>query len=192
MDWPRPARVGQFAGARLRHSVPRWRKTDHAYPAHRVAGQRPRLGQVLIRMRCLSQDELNQALGSLPPGQRLGEYLVHLRKLSEESVYRALSVQAGIPWVFRRGPDLNHAAARALPLDAVRRWKALPYRIAIGQLHVLTPEVPGEEMTSHLRSLSGLEIRFRLVRPAEFEHAAAEILGRRPAGAVLPLSSKSA
>ena len=62
------AALGQFASARLRRRVLAWRKTDHHYPSHSAAGQgRQPLGQVLIRMRCLSQDVVDDALRSLPP-----------------------------------------------------------------------------------------------------------------------------
>lgn len=181
----------QFASARLRRRGLVWRKTEHAYPAHSTVGHgRLPLGQVLIRMRCVSQDVLDEALRSLPPGMRLGEYLVGQHKLSEELVYQALSVQAGIPLGLPPRPDLNYAAARALPLAAVHRWKALPYRIAIGQLHVLTPEVPSDEMARSLRDLTGLEIRFRLVRPIEFDRATTDILRRLPPGIAIPAASR--
>jgi hypothetical protein len=72
--------------------------------------------------------------------------------------------------------ELNRAAARALPADAVRRWRILPYRIAVGQLHVLVTDVPSEEMACELAGLSGLEIRFRLVRPHDFAELEAEFL----------------
>lgn len=52
----------------------------------------------------------------------------------------------------------------------------MPYRVAVGQLHVLTPDLPSEEMTRELAGLSGLEIRFRLVRPGEFDALAREYL----------------
>jgi len=46
----------------------------------------------------------------------------------------------------------------------------------VGQIHVLTTNVPSEEMASDLQRLSALQICFRLVRPAQFALAAAELL----------------
>ncbi len=185
------AALCQFASARLRRRVLAWRKTDHHYPAHSSGQGRQPLGQVLIRMRCLSREAVEDALRSLPPGVRLGEYLVRLNKLTEDHVYRALSAQAGIPLGLPPLPDLNYAATRALPLEAVRRWKVLPYRIAIGQLHVLTPEVPSDQMAQSLRNLTGLEIRFRLVCPADFDRVAADVFRRVLAGIPSPLARPS-
>jgi len=120
---------------------------------------------------------VDDALREMPGGLRLGEYLMRSEKLSEEQLYDALSSQAGIP-VGRPGArDVSRLATRALPVECVRRWKVLPYRISLGQLHVLTTDVPSEEMSRQLAALSGLEIRFRLVRPRDFHRMAAEYLG---------------
>jgi bacteriophage N4 adsorption protein B len=171
----------QFAAAAVGRGSLAWRKTDHAYPRHRSRRQgRPLLGEVLVRMRSCSREELEAALRTRPAGQRLGEHLISRRVLSEDQVYRALSAQSGIAFGLPPVAEWNRMAARSLPLEAVRKWKVLPYRISVGQLHVLTPEVPTEEMTRDLEQLSALEIRFRLVRPAEFDDAAAELLTTEP------------
>jgi hypothetical protein len=54
----------------------------------------------------------------------------------------------------------------------MRRWRILPYRVDLGQLHLATAEVPSEEMTRDLATFSNLELRFRLVQPGEFERMA--------------------
>ena len=74
--------------------------------------------------------------------------------------------------------ELNRGATRVLPAGAARRWKVLPYRVSMGQLHLLTADVPTEEMTVELAKLSGLEIRFRLVLPREYEELAEQYLGK--------------
>ncbi len=173
------AALWQFAKARLRKRSLAWRKTDHMYPSHRSARSgRPRLGEVLIRMRRVSREELAEALRSAPAGVRLGEYLVRSHMLSEEELYAALSAHAAIPLGMPSRGELKRGATRALPAHVARRWKVLPYRVALGQLHLLTSEVPTEEMTRELESITGLEIRFRLVRPRDLEELAEEHLGR--------------
>jgi adsorption protein B len=167
------AALHQFIKARLRRKALAWRKTEHMYPALGTEQEgRPKLGEVLVRMRRLSREQVAEALRALPRGLRLGEYLVDLQKLSEEDLYEALSAHAGIPVGRPSGREVNRLATRALPAEAARRWKVLPYRIAMGQLHLLTADVPTEEMTRELATLSGLEIRFRLVRPRDFEDLA--------------------
>ena len=53
----------------------------------------------------------------------------------------------------------------------------LPYRVDFGQLHLLTPEVPSPQMTRELAALCPLDLRFRLVRPKEFERLCEQYLG---------------
>jgi adsorption protein B len=167
------AALRQFAAAAARGRAIDWSKTDHAYPRHAAASLgHPRLGEVLVRARCLTQERVDDALRHQPASLRLGEYLVYRREVSEEQVYLALGAQNGIAVGLPPRSDWNRRAARSLPLEAVRRWRVLPYRISVGQIHLLTPEVPSDEMASDLARLSTLEIRFRLVRPSEFEQAA--------------------
>jgi hypothetical protein len=99
---------------------------------------------------------------------RLGEWLVNRRKISEESLYRALSLQSGVELGAPRPPDFDANAVRALPLRAIRDWKVMPYRIHLGHIHLLTPEVPNEEMTASLTRYSDLRFRFRLVAATHF------------------------
>lgn len=170
--------IQQFAAARRQGRRLAWRKTEHVYPAHGVvAAGRPRLGEALIRLRCLSTRELEEALLRQPEGVRLGEYLLQLRRLSEENLYQALSLQAGVELGAPGPAELSFRATRALPLATIRRWKVMPYRIDLGQLHLLTPEVPTEQMTRALAHYSALELRFRLVRPSEFEYLTVRYYG---------------
>ena len=165
----------QFAAARLCGRALAWRKTDHKYPACRTPGQ-GRLGELLVRMRAISLEDLHAALGTCPPGMRLGEHLLDLRKLKEEQLYQALSAQAGLELGVPDGGEVVRAATRALPADTIRRFSVLPYRVDFGQLHLLTPEVPSPRMTRELAALCPLDLRFRLVRPKEFERLCKQYL----------------
>jgi len=174
--------MGQFVSAKMKRRTLAWLKTDHDYPGvPAFDGKRMRVGELLVRMRCMSRADLEQALTSLPAGMRIGEHLVQIGSVSEESLYYALSSQAGIPLGRPPVDEVHRAATRALPADQARRWKVMPYRISVGELHVVTSDVPSETMTRELAGLSKLEIRFRLVRPSEFEAMAEEYLpsGRR-------------
>jgi adsorption protein B len=160
----------QFGGARLRGVTLRWHKTEHCYPTHSIStAGRPRLGEVLVRMRCAEMRDIEAALQSMPAGARLGEYLVKLHKLSEDEVYQALSTQSGIPFGAPGEADVNRAAARTLPAELRKRWHVLPYRVVMGQLHMVTTEAPSEEMIRELGAATKLDLRFRLAQPAAFE-----------------------
>jgi hypothetical protein len=168
----------QFASARLHRRRLDWRKTEHLYPIHHESG-RPRLGDVLVSIRVATREAVEEAAARKPESLRLGEHLIFLQQISEQDLYRALSVQTGIPIGIPRRTDLRERTTRVLPAEMARRWKVLPYRVALGQLHLLTAEPPSEEMTRELTAHCRLELRFRLVRPAEFQRLAASYL---PAG----------
>ena len=167
----------QFTAARLGGRALPWRKTDHKYPACRLPGQ-GRLGEVLVRMRLISMADLQAALYTCPTDMRLGEHLLELRKLKEEQLYRALSAQAGLELGAPADREVALEATRVLPVKTVRRCSVLPYRVDFGQLHLLTPEVPSTQMTEELAALCPLDLRFRLVRPREFERLCRQYLDR--------------
>lgn len=162
--------VAQFTAAHYRRKNLRWQKTEHSFPLHPLQAQgRARLGEVLVRMHYLNMDDVEAATLSVPSGSRLGEHLVRLRKLTEADLYRALSSQAGIPLGPPEDREINRMATRMLPAEMAKRLRVLPYRVDMGQLHLATTEVPSEEMVRELAGASALDLRFRLVAPAEFE-----------------------
>ncbi len=165
--------LGQFASARSSGAALRWHKTEHSFPAHAAAAPgRQRLGEVLIRMRCVESREIEAALQTLPPGRRLGEHLMHLRKLSQDDLYQALSSQTGIPLGAPAENEVDRMAARMLPARTAQRWRVLPYRVSMGQLHLATTEAPSAEMLRELTEASPLDLRFRLIPPEEFRKLA--------------------
>jgi adsorption protein B len=167
----------QFWKARQKQHSLKWLKTDHSYPSQTVHEQgRARVGEILVKMRAVSMEEIEEALQSRPAAVRIGEHLVFSQRITEEHLYQALSSQSGIPFGLPPAAEISRLATRVLPSAAARRWKVLPYRVAAGQLHVLTPEVPSSEMVRDLAAITSLELRFRLVRPEQFEALASEYL----------------
>ena len=162
--------VNQFLRARWHKRSLAWVKTEHVYLAAGAAAPgRPRLGELLLSMRLLSQGELEDALCACPDGMYLGEYLMRKKGLPCDRLYQALSTQTGIPLGFPEDLEVSLTAVRTLPAETARRWKVLPYRLAAGQLHVMTCVIPDERMIRELAGFSRLEIRFRLLQPDHFE-----------------------
>lgn len=92
--------VWLFVVARLERCSLAWRKTEHVYPGEpERVHRRPRVGEVLVGLRCVSAAELEEALAERPPGLRIGEYLIQLDKITERDLTRALHSQAGLPWI---------------------------------------------------------------------------------------------
>lgn len=169
----------QFLAARLRHAVPAWLKTDHVYPdGAGLRAHKPRLGEVLVRMRCVTAGDVDAALTSRPAGTRIGEHLVHLQKVSEANLCEALSLQYGLPLA----PAVLAEAVRALPAEVARRWKVLPVRVESGQLHLAVADLPGPAITRELRRYSTLEIRCCLLPPKRLDSLVTAYLQSVPAG----------
>jgi Type II secretion system (T2SS), protein E, N-terminal domain len=177
-----------LAGAARRTLV--WTKTEHVYLGHTADDTvRRRLGEVLVRIGCISMRDLEEALSSVPKGVRLGEHLFHTRKIREEDLYRALSIHHGIPLGKPAASEINPAVTRAFPAAVARRCKAMPFRVAAGHLHVATTDLPSRESALELARHSTLSIRFRLVMPKDFEDLAGEYLPRTVDSASLAVGS---
>lgn len=177
----------QFVSSYFRKQRLAWSKTDHDYPVHAARERRhERIGEVLVRIRAVPLLTLEEALRTKPPGRRLGDHLVQLQHLSEENLYHALSVQGGLPTGVPPSAEVDRLATRALPAAASLRWNVLPYRIVMGQLHLMTAEIPTEEMTRELSELSRLELRFRLVRPSELDRLTTKYLPSESLPEALP------
>jgi bacteriophage N4 adsorption protein B len=169
--------VRQFLRARRERRSLDWVKTDHVYlKAGSVTPGQPKVGEMLVRMRLISTGELEDALCACPSDERIGEYLMRKRGLSCERLYEALSTQTGIPLGLPEDIKVSPVATRLLPAEVIRKWKALPYRLSAGQLHVVTSNIPSEDMVRELVGTSNLDIRFRLVQPGHFEALAGAYL----------------
>jgi len=167
--------ICNYTRAKMRSQPLRWAKTDHAYPSRSaLLNERKRLGEILTGSFWITPGELEAALASKPPDRRLGRHLVSLGLISEEDLCVALSLQNNLP----RGKPENVSlpVTRALPAAMAKKWKVLPFRIAAGELHVASPELPVQEMEKDIRRFSSLEIHFQLVTPREFEELAVEYL----------------
>jgi type IV pilus assembly protein PilB len=135
-----------------------------------------KLGEILVGSDYVSEIDLTRALGRQPAGMRLGQYLMQLGKISEDELYEALSLQQSLP-VGRLEPQtVSRKVARSLPRHVVRDWRVLPYRIASGSIFLASPEIPTDELNRVLRGFTRLSIQFQLVTPANFEELTSALL----------------
>ncbi|HEX6896817.1 MAG TPA: glycosyl transferase family protein [Bryobacteraceae bacterium] len=154
-----------------------WLKTEHAYPSRTaLLDHKRRLGEVLAGSGYASEEAIARALETLPAGVRLGEYLVRLGKLSEDELYEALSLQQALP-AGRIDPwTVNRNVAHSFPRQVVQTWQVLPFRVSAGHLFVASPEIPNDEVARVLRGFTRLALRFQLVTPGNFAALRRELL----------------
>jgi adsorption protein B len=169
--------ISQYLRARVRHEPLVWLKTEHAYPSRNALMEHKRkLGEILVGSAYLDEEVLNGALAAQPSGMRLGEYLVKLGKLSQEDLYEALSLQQSLPAGRLEPLDISTNVARALPRHVVRDWRVLPFRVAAGSMFLASPEIPTDELSRAVGGFTRLALRFHLVTPSNFQELADSLL----------------
>jgi adsorption protein B len=166
----------RYALSRI-HSRPLvWLKTDHSYPVLAAATERRPIGQILISAGRLTFEQLEWALRTKPRDQRLGEYLVAMRMVTEEQVYQALSLQSSLPFSHIDPRRIRRGIARALPAHVLDTWRVLPFQVAGGFLFLASAEPPTEELTRDLSRFTKLMLRFQLVTASNLERLRSELL----------------
>jgi adsorption protein B len=169
--------IWRYSRSRFRHEPLIWLKTEHAYPSRNALMEHKRkLGEILVGSSYVSEGDLNAALGRQPSGVRLGQYLMQLGKISEDELYEALSLQQSLPVGRLEPKTVSRKVARALPRHVVRDWRVLPYRISSGSIFLASPEIPTDELNRVLRGFTRLSVRFQLVTPQNFEELTAALL----------------
>lgn len=145
-----------------------WLKTEHRYPSREaLLVQRRRLGDLLVKAKAITREEIEEAASTQPAGKRLGEHLLTLGWITEDQLYEALSLQQQIPMadVLEIAPRIG----RSLPSHVIRDRQILPFRIEPEGLAVCSPEPPNEETLRLIAGFTRLEVRFYLMTPTRFK-----------------------
>lgn len=86
-----------------------------------------RLGDLLVKEKVISQQQLEQALKSQRESNcRLGSALVKLGFLSEEDVTNFLSRQYGVPAINLSYFEIDQAVVKLVPYETAKRYQILP------------------------------------------------------------------
>jgi type IV pilus assembly protein PilB len=88
-----------------------------------------RLGDLLVKERIISQDQLEKALQAqrqAGPSARLGSVLVRLGFVSDEEVTNFLSRQYGVPAINLQYFEIDAAVVKLVPEDTAKRYQILP------------------------------------------------------------------
>ena len=135
----------------------------YAFGARPVAEQGKKLGELLVEMGVLSQEQLAKGLRSQTPGsKRLGEWLITNLRLAEGDVLKALARQTGIPCLALR-PGLYEAAAAALlPKEVARRLRVLPMFKVHDTLTLATADPLAIPALDEVEDLTGCKLRLVL------------------------------
>jgi len=159
-----------WASAKLRGRPLAWAKTSHDYPTRGALLSRKKpLSEVLEMMNLGPASFFEQALLRCPGTVLQSEFLVSEGLLGEDDALEALCLQHSLPRAPVDALDAPPRVRRTLPARVAERWRAVPFRIASGTLHVATATVPSDEMLADLQGFTLLKIRFYLISSREYD-----------------------
>ena len=122
---------------------------------------RPLLGRILGEKFNLLDAKLDEALAyQREKGGRLGEALLHLRVLREEELLEALAQQFELAWLpHLEVSHIDHELIKRVPISFARRYRILPLRHEDGAVVVATTDPLETVALDDLRLLLGKPIR---------------------------------
>jgi type IV pilus assembly protein PilB len=120
---------------------------------------RARLGEVLIAHDLITMEVLLEALHRQQGEKRpIGQILIEMGALTQDQLYWALSEQLGIPYVELSDEMVDLEAARAFPEDLLRRHQALPILKIRDELTVALADPTNEQAVTDLLGLTRANI----------------------------------
>jgi general secretion pathway protein E len=122
---------------------------------------RPLLGAILEDKFGLSEAKLLEAVNlQETKGGRLGEILVRLRAITEDQLLQALAVQFELPWLPNLDvSQVDHEWVKKVPIHFARRYHVLPLKTEDGAVLVATTDPMETAALDDLRLLLGLPIK---------------------------------
>ncbi len=86
-----------------------------------------RLGELLLKAKLITPDQLNDALKQQKDsGIKLGESLVRLGFVSEDDITEVLSAQFGVPTINLTHFEIDPAILKLVPADVARKYNIIP------------------------------------------------------------------
>jgi len=122
---------------------------------------RPLLGAILEQKFALPEAKLLEALNvQQNKGGRLGEILIRLRAIDEDQLIQALAFQFDLPWLPQLDAgQVDQEWIKKVPIHFARRYRVLPLKAEEGSVIVATTD-PLETMPlDDLRLLLGLPVK---------------------------------
>lgn len=122
---------------------------------------RPLLGAILEQQFALPEAKLLEALNiQQNKGGRLGEILIRLRAIDEDQLIQALAFQFDLPWLPQlEAGQVDQEWIKKVPIHFARRYRVLPLKAEEGSVIVATTD-PLETMPlDDLRLLLGLPVK---------------------------------
>jgi len=105
-----------------------------------------RLGDLLVQLGIISEEDLNLALKKQQEYRKqgvdakLGEILIELGLASEKDILEALSTQLGFPFVDLYGEEIDYDLMSSFPISILKQKNIIPYRQDEDYIYVATAD----------------------------------------------------
>lgn len=128
------------------------------------------LGQMLLEVGLVTEHQLNQALRRhIETKERIGQVLIHMKALSNEDLGRFLEEKLGISYVSLRGLYVPEDLLGLLGEEFIRVRQALPIGRKGNQLELAMVDPSDQELIHTVERMSECRVRPKLMLENEFD-----------------------
>lgn len=136
------------------------------------------LGSILAASRIITEDDVQAALEEQArTGCRLGEALVRLGIVSQEDVDWALSNQLDIPFIRLKRELIDRSVIAQVPADMARTYTCIPLFLAEGELNIAIADPLDRTAIESIEQHSGLRVSISVALSAEIVEMINEFYG---------------
>jgi type IV pilus assembly protein PilB len=118
-----------------------------------------RLGEILVKEKLLSQDQLKQALDHQKKnGGRLGQALVKMGFISDEEITGVLSRQYGVPAINLSYYEVDPAVVKLVPQETAGRYQVVPLSRVGSTLTIAMADPTNVFAMDDIKFMTGLKV----------------------------------
>lgn len=142
--------------------------------------KRKRIGEILIEMRAITQQQLDAALKRQPSSRRMiGEILIEDKALNEETLFRGLSTQHGIEFMNLSTMELNTELIRQIPESLIKTYKFIPIRKEPKSLTIAVFDPTNIKMFDSIKMATGyMFIKWVIAMKSQILHIINDVIYR--------------
>jgi len=121
--------------------------------------KKEKLGQILIRNRIITEDQLEEALAKQrESGDSLGRVLIELKMVSEGALTSILARQIGLKYIDLANYDIDISASSLVDAEVARRYTLIPIGFEDGRLMIAMADPTNVFALDDVRIMTGMEI----------------------------------
>jgi type IV pilus assembly protein PilB len=138
---------------------------------------RPRIGELLVEARVISQAQLEEALRSpRTEGQKIGQFLVEQGIVTEAQLTQTLSLQLSVPWVSLYHIDFSRQLLSLVPRDVAERFCAIPIFLRTEKkkqstLYVAMDDPTNEAALAEIATAASVPVKPMIASPSDIRSA---------------------